>query len=135
MNSRGFLRIANEAFAPFLSQLGFEMEKPTLSGRYYQASFIGCGHSVIVTYEPGDEALFVIVPSCRNGQFSNIDDRGKTPRLADLNDRYMPTITKEERAENARLFEHIVANDKEERQLLKAALELCLVLPKYLLSQ
>ncbi|MCS7062617.1 MAG: hypothetical protein NZM04_00980 [Methylacidiphilales bacterium] len=134
MNGQDFLRIVNEGFAPFLKQLGFVMDEPSISGRYYRVSFTGSAHAVLVSYEPGDEALFVMVFSRKNGELSDIDDRTKTPRLADLNSRYMAAITNEERAENERIFKSVAVNDKEERLLLKAAKELRLVLPKYLSS-
>jgi hypothetical protein len=44
----------------------------------------------------------------------------------------MNTITKTERAANDLAFKSVSAKDPEERQLLKAAKELRLVLPKYL---
>ncbi len=134
MNGQDFLRIANEAFVPFLKGLGFVMDEPSISGRFYRVSFTGSAHAVSVSYEPGDDALFVMVFGRKNGELSDIDDRTETPRLADLNSRYMATITNEERAENERAFESVAANDKEERLLLKAAKELRLVLPKYLRS-
>jgi hypothetical protein len=132
MNGQDFLRVTSEAFAPFLKELGFVVDEPSISGRYYRVSFTNLSHCVSVSYEPGDEALFVIVFSRKNGELSDIDDRMKTPRLADLNIRYMAAITSKDRIENEAVFESIRANDKEERALLKAAKELRLVLPKYL---
>jgi hypothetical protein len=38
MNGQDFLRIANEAFAPFLRDLGFSMDAPSISGRFYRVS-------------------------------------------------------------------------------------------------
>ena len=75
-----------------------------------------------------------MVFSRKNGELSDIDDRTKTPRLADLNNRYMAAILNEERAENEAVFESVAVNDKDERLLLKAAKELRLVLPRYLRS-
>jgi hypothetical protein len=132
MNGQDFLRITNEAFVPFIKGLGFAMEEPSASGRFYRVTFTGSDHVVSVTYEPGDHALFVRVFSRKNGELSDIDDRRETPRLTDLNSRHTASITAEERAENERYFECVAANDEEERLLLKAAKELRLVLPKYL---
>jgi len=110
------------------------MDKPSISGRFYCVDFNSAHHQVSISYEPGDNAFFVMVGDSRNGKFADIDDRTKTPRLADLNSRYIITVTSEERAENEAAFESVVVNDKEERLLLKAAKELRLVLPKYLRS-
>ncbi len=134
MNDHGFLRIIDEAFAPFLAALGFVKDEPSISGRFYCVDFNSAHHQVSVSYEPGDNALFVIVGESKNGKFVDIDNTTKTPRLADLNRRYMEAVTNEERAENEIVFEPVVGNDKEERILLKAAKELRLVLPKYLRS-
>jgi hypothetical protein len=135
MNGQDFLRIVNEAFAPFLKDLGFTMDTPSISGRLYRASFTGQNHSVSVSFEPGDESFFVLVFSREHGELSDMDDRLKTPRLSDLNNRYMSTVSSEERAANEAAFKSVVARDDEERNLLKSAKELRLVLPKYLTNQ
>ena len=132
MNGQDFLRLCNVAFAPFLKELCLSMDSPSISGRFYRVSFTGAGNAVSVSYEPGDDALFVMVFGRENGELTDIDDRLKTPRLADLNTRYMPTITSEERAANEAVFASVSTRDKEESALLKAAKELRLVLPKYL---
>lgn len=77
---------------------------------------------------------FLMVGISQDGKFNDIDDRTQTPRLADLNSRYMATITSEERAENEAAFAGIMVQNKQERLLLKAAKELRLVLPKYFRS-
>lgn len=132
MNGQDFLRIANEAFVPFLKGLGFVMDEPSISGRFYRVSFTGSAHVVSVSYEPGDEALFVLVFRRENGELSDIDDRLKTPRLSDLNIRYMQKVTAEERSINDAFFKSVITQDNQEYLLLKAAKELRLVLPKYL---
>lgn len=132
MNGQDFLRVIHDAFEPFLVALGFSVEAPSISGRFYRASFSGPKNSVSVSYEPGDNALFVLVFSREKGELSDIDDRAKTPSLADLNTRYMPLVSDTERAANEVFFQGVVVKDQEERQLLKCAKELRLVLPRYL---
>jgi hypothetical protein len=132
MTGDGFLRIVGEAFAPFLESLGFIADKPAISGREYSASFSSAAHLVRVSYEPDDDALFVMVFGQRQGVLSDIDSREETPRLADLNARYMPRVDAQLRAANEDFFRSVVPEDKEERLLLKAAKELRLVLPEYL---
>ena len=134
MNGQDFLRIAHEALEPFLKELGFAMDEPSISGRYYRVSFTAPQSAVSVSYEPGDDALFVMVFGRKNGQLSDIDNRKETPRLSDLNSRYMAAVTQAERVVNEKAFESVLVHDNEERQLLKAAKELRLVLPKYLRS-
>jgi len=135
MNGQDFLRIAQEAFVPFLKELGFVMDEPSISGRFYRVSFISRFNAISVSYEPGDDALFVIIFSREDGCLSDMDDRLKTPRLADLNSRFMQTVTGEERAANETAFDAVAVHDTQERLLLKAAKELRLVLPKYLGSR
>lgn len=132
MNGFEFFRIADEAFAPFLKELGFSMDSPSISGRLYDISFNSRSHSIQISYEPGDEAPRILVFTKEQGRISEYDDRAKTPRLADLNSRYAREIGIQERAANDAIFASIHVNDKQERLLLKAAKELRLVLPKYL---
>lgn len=132
MNGKDFLRVIQDAFDPFLMTLGFSMETPSISGRFYRASFSGPKNAVSISYEPGDNALFVLVFSREKGELSDVDDRTKTPRLADLNARYMPLVSDAERVANEVFFQGVVVKDQEERQLLKFAKELRLVLPRYL---
>lgn len=134
MNSNSFLRITNDAFAPFLKELGFIMDKTSISGRFYRASFTGKNHVVSISYEPGDDALFVIIFRHYDGKLSDIDNREETPRLCDLNKRYMPFVTDEDRIKNDVVFRSINFEGKEEFRLLKSAKDLRLVLPQYILN-
>jgi hypothetical protein len=134
MNGQDFLRVVHQAFVPFLRELGFVMDAPSISGRFYRASFTRPGHSVSVSYEPGDDAIFVFVFCQENGRLSDIDDRLKTPRLSDLNARYMSSVGIDERTANEAAFESVDVRDDAEKCLLKAARELRLVLPRYLAS-
>lgn len=132
MDGQDFLRIIHDAFEPFLMSMGFSMEVPSINGRFYCASFSGPKNRVSVSYEPGDDALFVLVFSREKDELSDVDDRAKTPRLADLNSRYMHLVSIDERAENEWFFHSVVVTEQKERQLLKCAKELRLVLPEYL---
>lgn len=132
MNGLDFFRIAETAFEPFLKELGFAMEPPSISGRFYRVSFTSKTHTVSVSFEPSDRGLLALVFSRENGRLSAIDDRTKTLRLADLNARYMHEVSNEERAENDKSFRSIPVNDNDERLLLKCAKEMHLVLPRYL---
>jgi hypothetical protein len=134
MNGDNFLRIVDEAFWPFMNDLGFIMEKPIVGRRLYSVTFTGEGHAVSISYEPDDIQPSVLVFSLVEGRKSSIDDRNATPRLSDLNAIFMKSVTKQERAINDAFFNLIVANDSEERLLLKSAKELRLVLPKYITS-
>jgi hypothetical protein len=135
MTPEDFLRIVTQAFAPFLKGLGFSMDPPSISGRLYDVNFSSSTHVVSVSFEPGDDLLLVLVFSRENGRLSDIDDPSTTPRLADLNRRYMSAVSREERTANDAMFTSVVARDKDEKLLLKSAKELRLVLPRYLADQ
>jgi hypothetical protein len=132
MNGQRFLHIIDEAFVPFLKDLGFLMDTPSISGRFYRARFTDSKHLISVSFEPGDKFFLVSVFDYEHGLLSDIDDRSKTWCLADLNRRYMHTVTNEERSAYESIFNSVSAWDNEEKTLLKFAKELCLVLPKYL---
>jgi hypothetical protein len=132
MNRLGFFRIIDEAFAPFLAQLGFSMNDPSTGARAYSVSFSNDTHSVGISFEPGDQRFLVLVFTKENGKLSSIDDRAKTPRLAGLKERYMKGVTRQERAANEAFFKSTLADDSQKRALLKYAKELRLVLPRYL---
>ena len=132
MNGQDFSRMVQEAFAPFLEGLGFQMDAMSISGRFYRCSFSSLSNIVSISYEPGDDVLFIMVFSREDSRLSEIDDLSKTPRLSDLNKRYMSVVTADERIKNEFKFASVRANDEEEMLLLKSAKELSLVLPKYL---
>ncbi len=132
MNGQDFDRIIRDAFAPFLGGMGFSMDTPSISGRNYHATFTGPRHVVSVSFEPGCDAQLVLVMRHDNGDLSALDDRTRTPRLSDLNRRYMPDVTTQERSACAAFVDSVVARDEHEKALLQAAHELRLVLPKYL---
>ena len=135
MNGQGFVRVVTEAFAPFLAELGFSMASTATSGRLYRASFVGAENMVSVSFEPGDDALFVVVFNREDADWSSMDDREASPRLADLNAAYMGAVGTIERTDNEACFKTVEASDAMERSLLKAAKELRLVLPRYLAAQ
>jgi hypothetical protein len=132
MNGISFSALLRSAFQPFLNELGFVMEAPLISGRYYRSSFIGERNVVSVSYEPGDEAVIVAVFSKCGSEVSDFDDRSKTLLLSDLNRRYQSQVTESERLQNDLAFQCILVEDQAERVLLKAAKELRLLLPRYL---
>ena len=134
MDDKSFLRLANEAFVPFLRDLGFRMDTPTIHGRLYDVTFTGARHQVSVSYEPGDDYFLVMVFSREGSQLSHYDDRTKTPHLSDLNKRYMHLVPATERESNPAFFSGVIASDPNERLVLKAAKDLRLVLPRHLQS-
>jgi hypothetical protein len=135
MNDQDFLTIVNHAIGPFLKELGFWLETPSISGRFYRVSFSSQNHAVWISFEPGEDAFFVTVFCRENGRLSDIDDPVKTLRLAELNSRYMNRVKPEERAATEKALQSLVPKDEEERVLLKLAKELRVVLPKYLTDQ
>ena len=106
---------------------GFHL-KPDVSGRMYSVEFGSDTHVVSVSYEPGDDYLLVAIFTVKDGIRSNIDDRVATPRLSDLNARFLHASDAGEltrrRSEGAL--------GPEERRIQRIAAELSIVLPRYL---
>lgn len=132
MTGASFRRIVETAFAPFLKDLGFAPGNVTASGRAYSARFKGPRHDLLVSYEPGDKYLLILVSPRRSAGRGHLGENAAALRLGDLNRRYMNQVSNLERENAKRKFASIVSADGEERRLLKAATELFLVLPRYL---
>jgi len=132
MNDQEFCRIIDQAFMPFLSELGFVAKPKSISGRAYIADFAGAAWTLSVSFEPGDDYFAIILLNNDLDGLAAFDDREKSPRLSDLNARYMGQVTPAERDENEIFFSHVSATHPHEKQLLKFAKELRLVIPKHL---
>ena len=132
MNDQDFSRIIDQAFIPFLQELGFVAQPKAISGRAYMVEFIGKSWTLSVSFEPGDNYFSIVLLNNKERGLAAMDDRQKSPRLSDLNARYTGQITLAEREANVAFFASIVVTDSFERQLLKVAKDLRLVLPKYL---
>ena len=98
----------------------------------YHAEFTGKRNVISISYEFGDDALFVIIFSTEKGELSHYDDLVSTPRLSNLNSRYMRLVSPRERIETDIAFSAITGEGKAEKLLIKSAKELRLVLPKYM---
>lgn len=94
--------------------------------------FIGELWTLSVSFEPGDNYFSIVLLNSKERGLAAMDDRQKSPRLSDLNTRYMGQITLAEREANEVFFACIVVKDPFERQFLKFAKDLRLVLPKHL---
>lgn len=132
MNGNSFGSLIDSAFCPFLSELGFTFQSAHLSGRYYRATFVESRYTLIVTFEPGDEEVIVMLLTNGDDSLKAIDDSAKTPRLGDLNARYMSETTVRARTENDVYFGQFERTDQAEKKLLKCAKDLRLVLPLHL---
>lgn len=132
MNDQGFCRIIDQAFMPFLSEMGFVAKPKSISGRAYIADFIGSAWTLSVSFEPGDDYFAIMLLNNELRGLAAVDNREKSPRLSDLNARYMGQVTPAEHEENETFFAGVKTTDQHERQLLKFAKELRLVLPKHL---
>jgi hypothetical protein len=128
MNGNYFSSLIDSAFRPFLSDLGFTFQSTHLSGRYYRATFVEPQHTLVVTFEPGDEEVVVMLLTNGDDSLKAIDDSAITPRLGDLNARYMSETTARARKENNAYFGQFEQTDPAEKMLLKCAKDLRLVL-------
>ena len=74
MNGNSFGSLIESAFRPFLSELGFTFQSAHLGGRYYRATFIESRYTLIVTFEPGDEEVIVMLLTNGDDSLKAIDD-------------------------------------------------------------
>jgi hypothetical protein len=131
IDSVSFKRIVETAFAPFLLELGFSADPVFLSGKYCAARF-ACGQrSLLISYEPGDDELLIVISERPLKSLPDIDNRLAAPRLSDLNRAYGSLISVNERSANDARFGHVQTRNGAEKNLLNCAKQLRLVLPKY----
>jgi hypothetical protein len=129
MNGAEFELAVSRHVWSVLQSRGFQMTTH-ISGRMYSVEFGSDTHVVSVSYEPGDDYLLVVIFTVRDGIRSNIDDRVATPRLSDLNARFLHASDADEltrRRSGAAL-------GPEERRIQRIGAELAIVLPRYLQS-
>jgi hypothetical protein len=132
MNDQDFSEIIDQAFTPFLKELGFVAQPKAISGRAYMVEFVGDLWTLSVSFEPGDNYFSVILLNNKMRGLAAMDDPQKSPRLSDLDTRYMGQVTPAEREANEAFFANIMVTHPLERQLLKFAKDLRLVLPQHL---
>ena len=114
---------------PALRPFGFSIAT-AVSGRTFSAEFISEDLVVSIAYEPGDDYLMVVVFTVNDGVRSHIDDRIATPRLSDLNFRFLRASDADELARRR----YDGALGPEERRIQRIGAELAIVLPRYLQS-
>jgi hypothetical protein len=127
MNSDQFVAAVKSVLRPSLEPMGFRISTKT-SGRAYDAECASDDFVAIVSFEPGDSFLLVAVLSVENGNRSSLDDREASPRLSDLNRRFLDPADVD-RLELARSGDPLT--DPEMARVVSAMRQLCLVLPKY----
>lgn len=135
MNGTDFENLALRAFTPFLSELGFRAEPTHISGRHFRSNYVSKQHTLMISFEPGDNMLTVMLITNEANDLASMDDRSKSPRLSDLNSRYMSCITASDRANNEAFFAKIEPRDENEYAVVKAAKELRLVLHHHINNQ
>lgn len=130
MNGNEFVSAATRFLLPVLAPMGFSMAT-TVSGRLYCAEFISPTHIVSISFEPGDDYWLVLIFTVKNGVRSDIDDRIATPRLADLNAKF---LGRDDGATLEMIRRRDPTIDAAERKIQRISAELAVVLPRYLAS-
>jgi hypothetical protein len=128
MNGNTFVATVKELLCPTLEPLGFVLHS-SVSGRMYLAEFVSPTHVASISFEPGDDYLLVVIFTVDNGERSELDDRNATPRLSDLNRRFL-SASDAQVLHDQMLGRH--CEDADTGRLAKAARELAVVLPRYL---
>jgi hypothetical protein len=131
MNGRSFSKAVDLIFSRFLSDLGFNEIEKTISGNFYSVRHSSSQYEISISFEPDTENVLIVLYSLVKDDISDIDNHLISPRLSDLNLRYMHLVTDAQRAENDDYFKELNSHDPIEKRLIKSAKELRLVLPKY----
>lgn len=134
MSGRDFERIVTQVYTPFLVELGFSVVALHHSGRSYSVRFASGTHRISLSYEPGDEWANLVVSDTPNPSLAEFDDRTRSPRLSDLNRKYMSQVTEDDRRSNNLYFGAETSGSPQETQLFKWARELRLLLRLHLSS-
>ena len=127
MNGADFETAVRRHVWSVLQPHGFQITTH-ISGRMYSVEFGSDTHVVSISYEPGDDYLLVVIFSVKDGIRSDIDDRVATPRLSDLNARFLHASDADEL--NRRRSEGALG--PEERRIQRIGAELSIVLPRFL---
>ena len=107
--SHEFTDAIESYFVPFLEEQGFRIAAPiAISGKHYFARFGSGGFEIMVSYEPGDDYLTVILGPPLSG-FVLPSPNDASPRVCQENQEY---------------FARCVSSSDLERRLLKAAQDL-----------
>ncbi|WP_211051172.1 hypothetical protein [Parasphingorhabdus halotolerans] len=122
------------SFKPFLADLGFSFAPLAVNGRQYRASFIARAHTLIISFEVGSECLDIMLVNNDDSGLAAIDNHERTPRLQDLNIRYMGKVSEKEKVLGKSSTSYFRPDDPTERLMIKCARDLRLVLPRYLRS-
>jgi hypothetical protein len=129
MDDSKFVSLVCRYVRPALQPFGFSVQT-AVSGRTFSAEFISKDLVVSIAYEPGDDYLLVAIFTVDDGIRSNIDDRIATPRLSDLNSRFLQASDADELTRRR----YDGALGPEERRMQRIGAELAIVLPRYLQS-
>lgn len=127
MNAEAFHDVVRRLISPALEPLGFVLQM-SVSGRMYSAEFVSPDHVASISFEPGDDYLLVVVFTVTDGVRSDLDDRQRTPRLCDLNRRFMSPAEIEQLHRSPTLE---CTGYPSTAKLVKSARELAVVLPRY----
>lgn len=131
MNGETFVATVERLLAPALAPLGFLLHS-SVSGRLYLVEFVSPHHVLSISFEPGDEFLQAVVFTVAEGTRSDSDDRTATPRLSDLNQRFLRPQDAQALIEASH---DLQLNDPSMARLIKLARELAIVVPRYLAAK
>jgi hypothetical protein len=123
-----FTEAVSRHLIPVLAPMGFR-SSIHVSGRLYAAEFSTPTHVVSISFEPGDDYWLVVVFTVNDGVQSEIDDPKTTPRLADLNAKYLTT---EDGLRLKALRQTPLGDNHIARKMQRIAAELAVVLPRYM---
>lgn len=129
LNKINYIKIVRKFFSFLENEYFLNQIKEVKNGNvFYEVEYKNMILAVSISYEVVGEYLEVIIFKLNEGRLPDYDDKTQTLHLSKLNKRLLPQISSSEILENNLFFKDMVVSSIIEKNLLKKAKELRLIL-------
>lgn len=123
------IEFCKNSFSFLTTEFEFKLEKIIENGnRFFDINYAGINKTISISLETYENYLRVVIFDLENGKLSNYDDKTKTIHLNQLTKDYFSKISKNKISENSMFFKNISTETEIEKQIVKCAKELRLVM-------
>ncbi|MBG6188387.1 hypothetical protein [Flavobacterium sp. CAN_S2] len=123
------IELCKKSFSFLITEFECKLEKIIENGNvFFDINYAGTNKVISISLETYENYLRVVIFDLENGKLSDYDDKAKTIHLNQLTKEYFPKISKNEITENSMFFKNISTETEIEKQIVKCAKELRLVL-------
>ena len=124
-----YSELVKNSFSFLITEFEFNLNKIVENGNmFYDIEYSGINKVISISLETYENYIRVVIFKLDNGKLSEYDDKTKTNHLNQLTKEYFPKISKEEITENSLFFKNILTETETEKQIIKSAIELRLVM-------